>query len=160
MKELKRKCWYSTNIDKVYTEQDMLDMWNEVAESNNWPEKNEVDDEVRQYVEEINADDFSYLLEGGKNLENIEITGTLGLWNGRKDIYPDREPDLMTAIKRCVAPQSILDFDIYFEDTEDGHQRLYIGAHHHDGTNVFELRQKVPEHCYTIAISHKMIFGA
>ena len=160
MKELKRKYWYSTDIDKMYTEQDMLDMWNEAGECYNWPENNEVDDEVRQYVEEINIDDFNYLLEGGGNLENIEITGTLGLWNGRKDIYPDREPDLMTAIKRCVMPQSILDFDIYLEDTENGYQRLYIEAHHHDGTNVFELRQKVPEHPYTIAISQKMIFGA
>ena len=32
MKELKRKYWYSTDIDKMYTEQDMLDMWNEAGE--------------------------------------------------------------------------------------------------------------------------------
>lgn len=159
MKELKRKYWYSTDIDKMYTEQDMLDMWNEAAECNKWPEKTEVDDEVRQYVEEINIDDSDYLFEGGKNLENIEITGTLGLWNGRKDIYPELEPNLMTAIKRCVMPQSILDFDIYFEKDANGKEHLYVNAYHHDGTNIFELRQKTPEHPHTIAISHKMIFG-
>lgn len=63
------------------------------------------------------------------------ITGTLGLWNGNPTIYPQRDESVHDAIERCWG-RDILDMDVTFEDGV-----FYVNAHHHDGTNCFEIHK-------------------
>jgi len=62
------------------------------------------------------------------------ITGTLGLWNGKKEIIPEKETDLETAIKRCIGDNTE---ELKISDV-DG--KLIVECSHHDGTNVFDIR--------------------
>lgn len=62
------------------------------------------------------------------------ITGSLGLWDGRHDIYPTIEPSLEKAVNACFG-RSIMDISI-----EKRGSVLYVCAYHHDGRNYFELR--------------------
>ena len=52
------------------------------------------------------------------------VVGTLGLWNGRKDIYPTKCDDLVSASNVIV----ILNNGC-----------IEVNAMHHDGTNCFEI---------------------
>ena len=61
------------------------------------------------------------------------IKGTLGLWNGRKEIIPTKAKGFETII-RCIG-------DCYDCEIIDNDGRLIILAHHHDGVNRFEIRE-------------------
>lgn len=65
----------------------------------------------------------------------VLITGTLGLWNGRPNIYPQRDENVHDAIQRCWG-RDIQDMDVTFEDGV-----FYVKAYHHDGTNCFEIHK-------------------
>ena len=62
------------------------------------------------------------------------IFGSLGLWDGRKEIMPVKEYNLVKAIKRCIRDKNIEDFKIY---QVDGH--IKVEAIHHDGNNIFYI---------------------
>lgn len=62
------------------------------------------------------------------------ITGTLGLWMGNRDILPVYCNNLYDAITKCLCCSSINDWDIH---QENGY--IVVNAHHHDGTNSFEI---------------------
>lgn len=58
------------------------------------------------------------------------ITGNLGLWHGRKEIYPEYEYDLTDAVQKCL--KSADDMAVYLNGG-----RLQVNSMHHDGTNGF-----------------------
>ena len=60
------------------------------------------------------------------------IIGTLGLWNGRHDVYPTRCNSLDIAIQKCVGSCE------YARVTLSG-GIINVSAIHHDGTNRFEI---------------------
>ena len=80
-----------------------------------------------------NLDDEKYKTEA-RRFAKVKIYGTLGLWDGKHDIYPEECDDWETAIRKCVG-RDIEDFEIY----QAGKYTIYIDAHHHDGTNSFKL---------------------
>lgn len=61
------------------------------------------------------------------------LTGCLGLYNGRPDILPIKFDNVYDAIQKCF-DRSIVDLDV---EWDDGIINVY--AHHHDGTNCFEI---------------------
>ena len=80
-----------------------------------------------------NLDDEKYKTEA-RRFAKVKIYGTLGLWDGKHDIYPEECSDWDTAIRKCLG-RDIEDFEIY----QSGKYTIYIDAHHHDGTNRFKL---------------------
>lgn len=68
------------------------------------------------------------------NIYNDEcvVIGSLGLWNGRKDINPTREDTLAEAIRHCCH-----NCDYFRIEIVDGH--VEVTSAHHDGTNYFEI---------------------
>lgn len=64
--------------------------------------------------------------------EECVILGTLGLWNGRKDIEAVREDNLMEAIRKCAG-----NCDYVIIEVIDGH--VEVTGIHHDGRNHFEI---------------------
>lgn len=64
----------------------------------------------------------------------VKVTGSLGLWDGRHEIQPLAMGSVGMAID-CAFGRSIDDMAINIEDGV-----IIIYAHHHDGTNCFEVR--------------------
>ena len=64
---------------------------------------------------------------------NIEISGSLGLWNGRHKIEPVQEPDFTSAVRRCIGR----DADRVKIERGDGF--YVVSVYHHDGVNEFRL---------------------
>lgn len=60
------------------------------------------------------------------------VVGTLGLWNGRKDIYPTKCDNLVSAIKKCAGSASNVIVIL-------NNGCIEVNAMHHDGTNCFEI---------------------
>ena len=58
------------------------------------------------------------------------VCGTLGLWNGTKEIIPTRFSTLEQAVRKCIS-------DYYSFKIEQVNGHLEISSYHHDGTNNF-----------------------
>ena len=83
---------------------------------------------------DFNYEDDMYAIEECEayNVPCI-ITGRLGLWNGRHGIAPTKCDSVYDGIQKCIG-QSIDDVDVKFNNGV-----IEVTAHHHDGTNVFEI---------------------
>lgn len=94
------------------------------------------------------VDDFNDKIEhADKEHDGYIIVGTLGLWNGKKDIYPEYYSDLTEAYQKCTKSA-----DDVIVTLIDG--ALEVSATHHDGTNglyIKALTRRGAEvmHCYT-----------
>lgn len=105
-----------------------------------------ISETVNMYI-----DDFFTNVNCMKNDSPVIITGSLGLWNGRKEIYPmliessDPTPDsngkvyfaekaLCKAIKKCVTGMD--DFKVEYSEGV-----IVVHGYHHDGTNIFEIHK-------------------
>ena len=100
---------------------------------------------VRLYVEDF----FEELRHCGYT-DPVIITGTLGLWNGSKEIYPMfiestdynirdgkgryDKPAILNAINKCI--HGMDDFSVKLIEGE-----LVVMGYHHDGTNVFTIHK-------------------
>ena len=67
----------------------------------------------------------------------VIITGSLGLWNGRKEIYPlvvesTEKPSLYNAVQKCI--NGMDDFKVELSEGE-----IVVHGYHHDGTNIFTI---------------------
>lgn len=68
--------------------------------------------------------------------QEVLITGTLGLWNGRHKIQPVKADNILEAIQRCCG-QDIDEVDMY----EDSYGNFILDAYHHDGCNHFVIKK-------------------
>lgn len=85
-----------------------------------------------------------------------EVSGSLGLWDGRHTIYPEEEETLFKAIERCLGNSAQQDIVI----KEDQFGSLYVEYHHHDGCNVFEIKRKDHNKNYSQNIKfRKEVYG-
>ena len=84
-----------------------------------------------------------------------EITGSLGLWNGRHNIYPVEEEILLKAIKRCLGNNAQEDIVI----KEDQFGSLVVEYHYHDGCNVLEIKRKDSGKTYSQNINFRKEMG-
>ena len=89
-----------------------------------------------EWVHEASSEDFNdfiYELKYSDNNVPCVILGTLGLWNGRREIIPCRMMDVVSAIKKCLT-----NIDVCKIELVNG--EIHIEAIHHDGTNKFVIR--------------------
>ena len=63
------------------------------------------------------------------------ITGSLGLWDGRHTIQPERMESVYDAIQRCIGGRGIDESVVQWVDGE-----IIVDAYHHDGVNIFTIR--------------------
>lgn len=94
------------------------------------------DERIWNYISDCKAIEFNALLINLKHGDYADcpcvIMGSLGLWNGRHEIYATPTNDFEEAIRKCVK-----DCD-YIEVCQVG-GHIEVSASHHDGTNHFEI---------------------
>lgn len=83
------------------------------------------------------AEDFFCNLKYVKFDTPVIITGSLGLWNGRKEIYPmlvesSENPSLYNAVMKCI--NGMDEFKVELSEGE-----IVVHGYHHDGTNIFTI---------------------
>lgn len=88
-----------------------------------------IDDTNHCYLEDVEGEISHYEKTNGQR--QYIILADLGLWNGRFD-GGDIIVGLWNAISKC--------FEDYNEIYEEG-GRLKVTAHHHDGTNYFQIKE-------------------
>ena len=96
----------------------------------------EVEDEIpMDFIHRIFDEEWFGLfdnLEINKYNTECVVLGSLGLWNGRRDIIPTREKTFADAIRKCVDCSEYACIKIV-----NGH--IEVKGIHHDGTNEFEI---------------------
>lgn len=119
------------------------DYWNWVADQRN-----------------IEVDDFMLNLQYARiNEEPVVITGSLGTWRGRVEIYPMivesseyeecngkfryKNPAILKAVQKCI--NGMDDFKVEYANGE-----LVIHGYHHDGTNIFTINKLTPKGKVTV----------
>lgn len=140
-----KKLLYSTDIyeefappEKNYAEDsDLLEIYNDMAEANGWETKTEVDKEVEDVLQELSRDYYDEIFDEAEwKLDQILVSGSLGLWYGRRNTYFVTS-SLKIAIAKCIDTGD--GFKIYFDEGYDKKEHLFISVSHHDGTNLFIL---------------------
>ena len=90
------------------------------------------------YVSHMNEMEYDSMRENMTYSEQCQcpviITGELGLWNGKHEIYPMHCNTLYDAILRCSR-----NADSVKVEYQDGAVRVY--SYHHDGCNVFMIHK-------------------
>lgn len=100
-------------------------------------------------------EDFCINMQYSKLDCPLVLTGELGLWFGKRTIEPKvfeskdliykkrstgahsfREPSIVRILDACIFNGNIEDFSVTWENN-----KLKIAAHHHDGTNNYEVRK-------------------
>lgn len=87
-------------------------------------------DMVNLWVE-TELDDLLGQFEG---IQDVFVTGVLGLWNGKHTIVPTRVDSLKDAFWRCSR-------DMYDVEVYNNNGVIEINAYHHDGCNSFSIYQ-------------------
>ena len=115
------------------TYEDYLDF----CKANDIEPQGEDSEDYHEIVEEMKSWDYNDLLSNIKhcayNRQKWAVEGTLGLWNGRKDIVPVVFDNLLEAISACVHNCDYIKITKYYSTIE-------VEAIHHDGTNRFTLK--------------------
>ena len=122
---------YNTN------EKDLYEIYKENCELNERPIAGENSNDFWEWVadqQSMEWDDLMFNLESAECNVNCVVTGSLGLWNGRRGIEPKAFPSLKSAIYACV---NGCDYAIITED--DG--EILVKVIHHDGNNNFIIRK-------------------
>lgn len=125
---------YTTNVEAE------LEYFKDYCEANEieFPADAENSNEFYEWQSESLAiawDDLINEIENDKDSNVIcVVTGSLGLWHGRRDIEPKVFPSLKSAINECVAN---MDYVILTEDEGV----IKVEAIHHDGRNNFEIHK-------------------
>ena len=109
----------------------------EYCEMNEIEPKDSDSSDYWDYVSDMQSlevsDFFTNLHYSKKDECEVLLTGTLGLWNGNRDIYPIRLNSLTKAIQKCNCKCD--DIKVRMENGE-----IIVEASHHDGTNVFSIK--------------------
>ena len=135
---MKRKIINQTYFDSFWWLNFSYEEYKEMCEECDWPIHEEGSDGYWADLHDVTSSDWDAFRENMKygpyKNKRCMITGTLGLWNGRPDIVPVLCDNILDAVSKCISGRGIEDWDI---KTEDGH--VVVNAHHHDGTNCFEI---------------------
>lgn len=100
---------------------------------------NSIDDVDAQLEAEYN--DFMEIIDKvNKEYEGFLVCGTLGLWHGKKDIYPEYFHDLTEAVNKCWE-----NMDYVSAYLTDG--CLNVNGSHHDGSNGYYIYPLSKEGC-------------
>lgn len=134
-KEEKKVEYTILTTDNGLTYEDYID-W---CECNETEPKGRNSEEYFDFLYETDAmyyeDDRIDLKYSKLNERSFIIDGSLGLWDGRREIKPVICNGLLNAIDKCIGSCDAVDVKL---NTKDG--VIYVKAPHHDGTNCFTLR--------------------
>lgn len=167
-KNPKRRLWVSTDPLILFpTEEDRIAAYNDMAEVNYIPLKEEDDYEVFDYCQRLAEDYWNEKFQSGAtNLQEVVVTGYFGAWNGPRQIVPCRCEDLEEAVSKCCNISGDWGATLFFEEDDEGQEHLFITVSHHDGTCRYELsllenavEVDETDAAYRLkAISHEMVF--
>ena len=135
-KESKKNIIYS-NDPYDFNEEEMKEIWYELAEVNDWeiPEDGPSDDELWEEwydQKERDWDDIECEVKWRDERGSYLIIASLGLWNGRFDGGKIIDGYLTEAIRACFEDYN----KVYWQD-----KNLKVEATHHDGTNYFIIKK-------------------
>lgn len=149
-KESKKNIIYS-NDPYDFNEEEMKEIWYELAEVNDWeiPEDGPSDDELWEEwydQKERDWDDIECEVKYHDERGSYLIIASLGLWNGRFDGGKIIDGYLNKVIRACFEDYN----KVYWQD-----KNLKVEATHHDGTNYFIIKKLTDRgiefynnHCY------------
>lgn len=130
-KEHEIQLLYDSTREVDYTE------YLEYCEANDIEPQGEDSDGYYEYVSDIHAmewEDFLTNIHYSKvNDYAWIITGFLGLWDGKHEVYPTVEESLEDAIWSCIG-----NVDCHAIITKR-RNTIFVEIIHHDGRNLFEL---------------------
>lgn len=113
------------------------DEYLEFCEMNNIEPQGEDSEHYYEIVGYLKSWDYDVLLSNIKhcvyNRQKWAVEGTLGLWNGQREIVPKVFDSLFEAIIACTHRCD------YIKITKD-YSTIEVEAIHHDGTNRFTLK--------------------
>ena len=125
----------TTEIDTDAYSREDYEEWCEM----NGIEPTDNEDDFFDYCAEETRDNYE------SDMDNIEscreykvpvvVTGTLGLWNGRRKIMPERFESVGDAISQCISRSDSISM---YAEYNDG--RILVDCYHHDGCNRFSIR--------------------
>ena len=99
--------------------------------------ESETSEEFYSFVCDVRQNDWDRFMADmrctSQAKQEVIITGTLGLWDGKKTIVPAKADNLGIAVRRCTDKA-----DEVIAYLENG--TLHIVAKHHDGDNCFTIR--------------------
>lgn len=134
----KRVLLYTSSIE------DYIKSWSDTQDyqdglSNIKKEYNIIDDSCTDnYVVELVSDwnevDMYTIFGEFAQIQDVVITGTLGMWHGTRTIEPIREDRLDSAFNRCA--DNMNKVELYYNNGI-----IEIDAYHHDGCNHFSIYQ-------------------
>ena len=68
--------------------------------------------------------------------DGFMITGSLGLWDGRHDIYPAFVKTLRAAVEKCTSNGDYIKIEL-----DKKLHVIEVAVTHHDGTNLFTIQE-------------------
>lgn len=68
--------------------------------------------------------------------DGFMITGSLGLWDGRHDIYPTFVKTLRAAVEKCAENGDYIKVEL-----DKKLHVIEVAVSHHDGTNLFTIQE-------------------
>ena len=137
----KRKLWETTDLFILFpTEEDRISAYNDMAEVNDLPLKEEDDTEVFDYCQRLTIEYWDEKFQDvPTKLQDVVVTGYFGAWDGRYKIRPCRCEDLEEAVAQCCNIRGDWNATLFFEEDDEGQEHLFITVSHHDGTCRYEL---------------------
>ena len=132
--------WYDSNPCSCgYTYEDYV----EHCEINECTPSEDNSQDYWRYVDRMLQNDYneyliSYIVEEiNKKHDLFILCGTLGLWNGKPDIYPEIYNDIGEIIKKITNVR----FNYYLKVSYDiNNKEINIEQSHHDGCNCFTIK--------------------
>lgn len=111
-------------------EEYILAEYNEVAECNDWPKAESIEDEgLREYFDDQMTNDYDYFIdEYGQR--DVMVLADLGLWHGR--VQCSKFGNFASLMGSMVQ-----DYNYIYYNPENG--TFVLKAIHHDGTNYFTI---------------------
>ena len=108
------------------------------CKANDFKPAEEDSEEFYSYVRDTQSiwynDELDNIKFSKENNTPVLVTGSLGLWDGRHDIYPVLCEDLHEAVVKCAGSSN--DVKVEFDNGV-----IHVAGYHHDGTNRFTIHK-------------------
>lgn len=120
---------YDSDVELTYSDYQTYLADNDMSES-----QLSYDDYVSNMIDLEYEDFMTNMQYSSYNEYKCVILGSLGRWNGRKQIVPCVEENLSKAIKRCMNVRGF-----YYIKVEQKNNTILVSISHHDGIDTFEI---------------------
>ena len=129
MKKNIKTVLYDSDVELTYSDYHAYLADNDMSES-----QLSYDDYVSRIIDLEYESFMTNIQDSSYNNCKCIILGSLGRWNGRKQIVPCVEENLSKAIKRCMNVRGF-----YYIKVEQRNNSILVSISHHDGIDTFEI---------------------